>query len=237
MKEAPAPRAVLLDVEGTTTAISFVSDVLFPFARERLETALAKAVPGSELAEAVALLRSEWESDTEARAAVPDFGSGAAYAATLMDEDRKSTGLKAVQGILWREGYRDGTLRAHVFADVPGALGRWREAGLRIFVFSSGSVLAQRLLFAHTGAGDLTGLLDGYFDTTTGPKRDPRSYTAIAETVGLPPGAVLFLSDVTPELDAAREAGMQTGLLLRPGNAPAGACDHRRYPDFDAILP
>ena len=152
-----------------------------------------------------------------------------------MDEDRKSTGLKAVQGLLWEEGYRSGALRAHVFADVPAAFARWRAAGLAIYVFSSGSVLAQRLLFAHSEAGDLSGLLDGHFDTTTGPKREPAAYRAIAREIGLAPEAVLFLSDVPAELDAARAAGMRTGLLERPGNVPAPGADHPRHASFADI--
>jgi enolase-phosphatase E1 len=226
---------VLLDVEGTTTAISFVADVLFPFARQRMREALAEGRPEGALAAGVALLREEWEGDEKLREAIPDFGDGSDCALALMDEDRKSTGLKAIQGVLWEEGYRDGTLRAHVFDDVPEALRRWREAGLRIFVFSSGSVLAQELLFAHTERGDLGGLLDGHFDTTIGPKREPASYEAIAAMLGIAPAEVLFLSDVVAELDAARAAGMRTALLERPGNAPVGDTDHPRYPDLASI--
>jgi enolase-phosphatase E1 len=233
---SPAPlRAVLLDVEGTTTAISFVSDVLFPFARERLRPALANTAPDDALAPGVALLREEWESDAKLRERIPDFGDGAVYALALMDEDRKSTGLKAIQGVLWEAGYRDGTLRAHVFDDVPEALQRWRKAGLGLFVFSSGSVLAQKLLFAHTERGDLLGFFDGHFDTATGPKREPAAYAAIASAIALPPAQVLFLSDVVAELDAARAAGMQTGLLDRPGNAPVEGTDHPRHSSFASI--
>jgi enolase-phosphatase E1 len=226
---------VLLDVEGTTTAISFVADVLFPFARERMRKALSAASEGGPLAAGVARLREEWEADERLRARFPDFGDGAEIALALMDEDRKSTGLKAIQGVLWEDGYRDGTLRAHVFDDVPEALRRWREAGLRVFVFSSGSVLAQRLLFAHTERGDLGSLFDGHFDTTTGPKREPAAYESIAAAIGEAPGEVLFLSDVVEELDAARKAGMRTGLLERPGNAPVGDTDHPRHRSFASI--
>ena len=236
MGQAP-PRAVLLDVEGTTTAISFVTDVLFPFARERMRAALGDVAPGDALAEAVERLRGEWQDDPALRATAPEFGDGAAVALALMAEDRKSPGLKAIQGILWKEGYRSGELRAHVFDDVPAALRRWRAAGLRLCIFSSGSVLAQQLLFTHTTAGDLTPLLDGYFDTTTGPKREAAAYDAIAEQLGLPSSRVLFLSDVIAELDAARAAGLQTGLVERPGNAPVGESDHPRHTGFDSVLP
>jgi enolase-phosphatase E1 len=234
---AARPRAILLDVEGTTTAISFVTDVLFPFARKRLPGTLATVELGSALAEAVALLREEWQADGELREEVPEFADGAACALALMDRDRKSTGLKAIQGILWEEGYRNGALRAHVFADVPAALRRWREAGAQVFVFSSGSVLAQRLLFAHSEAGDLGGLLDGNFDTTSGSKREPEAYRRIAEAIGRPPAEVLFLSDSVAELDAASGAGMATGLLERPGNAPVGATRHPRHTSFAGIVP
>lgn len=231
------PCAVLLDVEGTTTAISFVTDVLFPFARERLSVALAAVEPGSSLAAAVALLREEWQADGELREEGTYFGNGTAYALALMDRDRKSTGLKAIQGILWEEGYRSGALRAHVFADVPAALRHWCQAGVQIFVFSSGSVLAQRLLFSHSEAGDLAGLFDGHFDTTSGSKREPEAYRRISESIGHPPAEVLFLSDVVAELDAASEVGMATGLLERPGNPPVDACHHSRYASFTGIIP
>jgi enolase-phosphatase E1 len=137
--------------------------------------------------------------------------------------------------VIWDEGYRTGALRSHVFPDVPPALAAWREAGIRLRVFSSGSVRAQKLLFAHTEAGDLTPLFEGFHDTTTGPKREASSYTAIADAYGLPAGEILFLSDVREELDAAAGAGMRTGMLVRPGNRPAEPGGHPVYRDFGEI--
>ncbi len=230
-------QAVLTDVEGTTTSISFVYDVLFPYAEARLEEACAS--PGPEIAGAVERLRSEYEEDIRQGAVVPelgpDFGNGAPYARHLMSLDRKSTGLKALQGLIWDEGYRSGALRSHVFPDVPGALAAWQGAGIRLRVFSSGSVKAQQLLFGHTEYGDLSGLFEGFHDTTTGPKQEAASYRAIAAAFGLPPEAILFLSDVRGELDAAAEAGLLTGMVVRPGNRPADPGAHTVYTSFDGM--
>jgi enolase-phosphatase E1 len=229
----PGVRGVLVDVEGTTTALSFVYDVLFPFAAARLEAVCALQKENVEVAAAVARLAAEHAAEEgKEEKGVPPFGDGAPYARYLMEQDRKSTGLKALQGLIWEAGYRAGELSAHVFPDVPEALRRWREAGVRLRVFSSGSVLAQRLLFGHTSFGDLTSSFEDYHDTTTGPKQDPASYRAIADSFELPPTDVLFLSDVTAELDAARTAGMGTGLLCRPGNRPAEAGGHPVYESF-----
>ncbi len=158
----------------------------------------------------------------------PDLGETArqriaAEAIRQMDADLKTPGLKEVQGLIWQEGYAAGRLRAHVYPDVPPALRRWSEAGLDLRIFSSGSVAAQKVFFAHTEAGDLLPLFHGHYDTTTGPKREAESYRRIAAAMNLPPAAILFLSDVSQELDAAAEAGMRTALVVRPGNAPAPA--------------
>jgi enolase-phosphatase E1 len=133
--------------------------------------------------------------------------------------------LKSLQGKIWREGYSKGSLRSQVYPDVAPALARWRNAGLNVSIFSSGSVLAQQLLFAHTEAGDLTPLINNYFDTQIGKKAEAQSYRRIAETLRLQPGEVLFISDVVPELAAAREAGMMTVLSIRPGNQPQESAD------------
>jgi len=234
----PLPKgiwAVLLDIEGTTTSISFVYDVLFPYAAARLDEYCSRPDPEPELAEALARLRSEYEGEIARGADLPPFGDGAAYARRLMAEDRKSTGLKLLQGVIWEEGYRTGALRGHVFPDVPPALKSWRDAGIRLRVFSSGSVRAQKLLFGHTDYGDLTPLFEGFHDTTTGPKREAASYAAIAAAYSLPAGAILFLSDVREELDAAEVAGMRTALLVRPGNRPAEGGVHAVYWDFEEL--
>ncbi|HEX3130251.1 MAG TPA: acireductone synthase [Thermoanaerobaculia bacterium] len=223
-------RAVLTDIEGTTTPLTFVADVLFPFAKERLEDACLSEDP--RFVEAVRQLRQEHEAERGSGVAIPDFGTGAPYARHLMELDRKSTGLKALQGLIWEDGYRTGELKGDVYPDVPEALKSWKEKGIRVRIFSSGSILAQKLLFGHTDYGDLLSYFEGYHDTTTGPKREAGAYTAIAEAFGLPPGEILFLSDVVEELNAAREAGMQTGLFLRPGNKPADPGSHPAYRSF-----
>jgi len=223
-------RAVLTDIEGTTTPLSFVHDVLFPYARLRLDAACAS---GEErFAGALQQLREEYDEEKRSGADLPAFGDGAAYAHHLMDRDRKSTGLKMLQGILWEDGYRSGELRGQVWPDVADALRRWKEWGIRVRIFSSGSVLAQKLLFGHSDQGDLLPYFEGFHDTTTGPKQNRDSYTAIAAAYDLPPGEILFLSDVTAELDAARDAGMRTGLLVRPGNKAAEPNGHAVYGSF-----
>ena len=225
--------AILVDIEGTTTPIAFVYQTLFPFAASRLEAACRAGGTDLRIREALELLREEYDCED---GDPPPFDSGAPYAAYLMQRDRKSTGLKALQGLIWEDGYRTGDLRAAVFPDVPGALERWRQDGKRLRVFSSGSTLAQKLLFAHTEHGDLTGYFEGYHDTTSGPKRDSEAYTKIAGAFGLAPGGILYLSDVAAELDAATAAGMQAGLLLRPGNHPQPSNDHQTYNTFDEIV-
>jgi enolase-phosphatase E1 len=227
-------RAVLTDIEGTTTPLSFVHDVLFPYARRRLDAACASGDP--RFAEALRKLREEFEEETRVGSNLPAFGNGAPYAHWLMDRDRKSTGLKQLQGILWEEGYRSGELRGQVWPDVADAFRAWKERGIRVRIFSSGSVLAQKLIFGHSDQGDLLPYLEGFHDTTTGPKQEARSYAAIAAAFGLPPADILFLSDVTAELDAAREAGMRTGLFVRPGNRPAEENGHAVHRSFSELM-
>jgi enolase-phosphatase E1 len=232
MSPFSTPRALLTDIEGTTTSIAFVYEVLFPYAAARLERACAQ--PGPELAEALARLRDEHGRETAADPP-PPFGDGAPYARWLMDRDRKSTGLKLLQGLIWEEGYARGEIRGHVYPDVPPALAAWRAAGRRLRIFSSGSVKAQQLLFGHTDYGDLTLHFEGFHDTRTGPKQDPAAYLAIAHAFALPPEEILFLSDVVTELDAAAKAGYKTGLLVRPGNKPTEPAEHAVYRSFAEI--
>jgi enolase-phosphatase E1 len=205
-------RAILLDIEGTTTPIAFVHDVLFSYARDHVREFLVTAAA----AEDIALLREEHEPD--APPLTDEIESIATYVEWLIKLDRKSTALKSLQGKVWRKGYQDGSLQSQVFADVAPAFERWRERGLRISIFSSGSVLAQQLLFAHTEVGDLTPFIDSYFDTNVGKKGEAESYRKIAEAMNLEPQEILFISDVVAELDAAHEAGMKTLLSIRPGN-------------------
>jgi enolase-phosphatase E1 len=161
-----------------------------------------------------------------------------AYVHWLMDRDRKTTPLKSLQGKIWEEGYRKGELRSQVFEDVPPAFERWQKRGAPICIYSSGSVLAQKLLFGNTDAGDLTPFIKEYFDTNTGAKKDPESYRRIAERLRLEPSAILFVSDVTGELDAAAAAGLQTLLCVRPGNHPQPpGTPHPIIKTFDQVLP
>jgi enolase-phosphatase E1 len=224
-------RAVLTDIEGTTTPLSFVHDVLFPYARRRLDAACAS---GEErFAEPLRVLRAEYQAE---KGTLEGFGDGAPYAHSLMDRDRKSTGLKLLQGLLWEDGYRSGDLKGQVYPDVAAALRSWKEQGIRARVFSSGSVLAQKLIFGHSDQGDLLSYFEGFHDTTTGAKQSPEAYRVIAAAFGLPPVEILFLSDVVAELDAAREAGMRTGFFVRPGNRPADPDGHPSYESFEELM-
>jgi enolase-phosphatase E1 len=212
-------RAILLDIEGTTTPIAFVHDVLFTYARAHVRDYLGQHA--SEPESDVSQLREEHARDTDNPPPLTDdLDSIATYVNWLIDRDRKSTGLKSLQGKIWREGYEEGILKSQVFDDVRPALERWHNNGLRISIFSSGSALAQQLLFAHSEAGDLTTFISDYFDTTVGAKGDAQSYRHIANKLNLPAAEILFISDIVKELEAAREAGMQTRLSIRPGNQP-----------------
>lgn len=209
-------RAILLDIEGTTTPISFVHDVLFPYSRRHLENYLQQHANSPELSQDLARFAKERETDVDEGQKPPPLFEPYVY--WLMERDRKSPALKSLQGKIWRQGYSDGSLRASVFADVVPALKHWHSAGLDISIFSSGSRLAQRLLFQHTEAGDLTKYISHYFDTDVGKKTDSESYEQIAVDLSLPTNEILFISDVVAELSAARTAGLQTLLSIRPGN-------------------
>jgi enolase-phosphatase E1 len=210
------PRAILLDIEGTTTPISFVHDVLFPFARLHVTHYLQQHSELPELHADLDRLREEHASDMTEGQQPPQLIEPYVY--WLIDRDRKSPALKSLQGKIWEQGYKDGTLRAPVFTDVPSAMERWHNAGQRVNIFSSGSVLAQKLLFAHTDAGDLTRFIDDYFDTGVGKKNEVESYLHIAAALSLVAAEIHFISDVITELDAAADAGMKTFLSVRPGN-------------------
>lgn len=236
--ERPAATAVLLDVEGTTTPIDFVYRVLFPFARERYLPFLSARFADGEVRDEVRALAEEHRRDAAAGHRPPPWedspDGAAAYAAWLTDRDRKSTPLKALQGRIWEDGFRAGQLQARVYDDVPRALARWTAEGRTVAIFSSGSVRAQRMLFAHTQAGDLTPHLSHYFDTTIGFKTDPESYRRIAERLVRPPAEILFVSDVAAELDAARTAGVQTAIAARSDTMPMGST-HRLVRTFDRL--
>jgi enolase-phosphatase E1 len=232
-------RAILLDVEGTTTPVDFVYKVLFPFARAHAAAYLVREGNAPACLAAVEQLRRERAAERTGSFTDGDVAGRAntilPYIYQLMDSDRKSPGLKALQGLIWEEGYRSGELRGQVYSDVPRALARWRAGGRDIYIYSSGSVLAQQLLFASTSAGDLTTALKGHFDTVVGPKTSADSYRGIASRIAVPPPEILFVSDVNAELDAAQEAGLRTLLCVRTESAPAGMGRHPQVESFDHI--
>lgn len=229
-------RAVLLDIEGTTTPIAFVHEVLFPFASSRLDAFLDAHDGDADIADI--LIELEYERRLERDASAPTWAfdpsrrreSALGYLQWLMQRDRKSPALKRLQGLIWEEGYQSGALRGQIFPDVAAALRQWHRDGVRLAIYSSGSELAQRRLFESTPEGDLTPLLEGFFDTRVGAKVSEPSYRRIADELALRPESILFLSDTTAELTAARAAGLQTALSLRPGNAP-----QPQAAEFDAI--
>ena len=212
--------AIITDIEGTTTPIRFVHHVLFPQARAGLPALLRDRAAEPEVAAALA--------------GVPGPDKLAALLA-WMDGDVKAGPLKALQGILWRDAYAAGAVQGELYPDVAPCLRRWSKAGLRLFVYSSGSVEAQRLLFRHSDAGDLAPLFAGFFDTSVGPKREPSSYAAIATSLRLPAAEALFLSDVEAELDAAAAAGLQACQVVRPGDGTVPTDRHPACADFAEV--
>ncbi len=234
-------RAIVLDIEGTTTPIAFVHDILFPYARAHLRDFLASQAGSPALDDALRQLQRDRADEVSRGEEPPDWNGSepqgvAAFVEWLMDRDRKASGLKRLQGQIWERGFRAGTLRGDVFPDVPPALDRWRDAGLRVAIYSSGSDEAQRLIFGTTASGDLTGLICRFFDTSVGSKVSTDSYRRIARELGCSASDVLFVSDVATELDAARGAGCQVLLAVRPGNP---AQPRHAYPvvrTFDDIL-
>jgi len=228
-------QAVVTDIEGTTSSITFVKDVLFPYARQALPDFVGR---NAEEPDIRALLDALTEEVPEAA----DDTARVALLQTWIDEDRKHTVLKTLQGMIWEAGYREAEFTSHMYPDAVEALQRWYAEGVALYVYSSGSIAAQKLLFGYSDAGDLTPLFSGFFDTTTGPKRDTASYRAIAQAIGDAPEEILFLSDVVEELDAARQAGLQTVLVdrledyaqPRTGEATGG---HPRVTDFSHIAP
>jgi enolase-phosphatase E1 len=226
--------AVLLDIEGTTTPISFVFDVLFPYASRNVGRYLATHCGDPELQPQLQQLREKQSADKWSDESAPDeITALAAYARHLMSQDSKLSALKSLQGEIWQEGYASGELKGQVFDDVPVALRRWREQGRHIYIYSSGSVLAQKLIFTHTDHGDLTPLLDGYFDTAVGVKSDPASYRHIASEIKIHASQFLFISDAVRELDAAHSAGMRVTLSVRPGNPTAPTNTYDLVRSFD----
>ncbi len=219
-------RLILLDIEGTVSPLAFVHDIMFPYARKH----------------AAAWLGAHWGHEVIAQlardAGVESFRNALEAEAAvhrLMDADAKVTGLKQLQGLVWEQGFRCGDLHSTLFDDVVPALDRWCENGCEIRIYSSGSIHAQKLFFAHTMAGDLNARFSGFYDTTTGSKRETASYAAIAADCGLPAHEILFVSDLVDELNAAQSAGMLTALANRPGNKPAPPSGHPVIQSFAEI--
>lgn len=233
-------KAILLDIEGTTSSVSFVYDVMFPQVRRDLNS----------------FLENNWE-DVDVRLACDQIARDAGHASVegwcgansmdqrenieaevvrLMDGDVKATGLKQLQGLIWRHGFESGEMKAHVYPEVPGCMQQWREAGIDLRIYSSGSVQAQLLFFGHTEVGNLLSLFSGHYDTTIGSKKESLSYEKIAADWSVPAGEILFISDVVAELDAAKSAGLATRLCVRPGNAEVDANHgHEMIEAFDQV--
>ncbi|MDE3199968.1 MAG: acireductone synthase [Acidobacteriota bacterium] len=223
------PRIFLCDIEGTVAPISLVSEQLFPYARKHLAQYLKENLAHPDVQKDLKLLAEENRNEEDLEC--PTHGMeirNELYARTyllwLMDQDRKSTALKSLQGKIWKAGFESGELKGELFADVPGAFARWNQSS-RVAIYSSGSVDAQKLLFRYSTYGDLSPLIRGYFDTRTGAKSESASYASIAAQLAVLPRELVFFSDMVRELNAAREAGCQTRLVLRPGNAPVQDID------------
>ncbi|QEG24741.1 acireductone synthase [Mariniblastus fucicola] len=232
---------ILLDIEGTTSSIDFVHDVMFPFARKRVPGFVASNWDSPELNGCIELL-----SEDLGKESVAAWLSGNAESnqqsvidavVDMIDNDVKATGLKQLQGIIWKSGFHSGELVAHLYKDTAPALERWKDAGLDLRIYSSGSIAAQKLFFGHSVAGDLLHLFSANYDTTTGPKKEAESYHRIAADIGVDADQIVFVSDVPAELDAAAEAGFQTVLSLRPGNAVVeNADDYQQIESFEQLL-
>ena len=221
-------RAIVTDIEGTTSSLSFVKDVLFPYARARMAGFVLQHGADPRVAAQLDAVR--------AHAGEPALTQEAVIEKLIdwIDQDRKVTALKALQGMIWEHGYRSGDFQGHVYADAEQMLRDWHGRGVALYVYSSGSVQAQKLLFAHTAFGDLTPLFEGYFDTAVGGKLDAESYRTITAAIGVDAREILFLSDVGAELDAAAAAGLQTVWLVR-GEVADRDATHRQVRDFHEI--
>ena len=220
-------KAIVTDIEGTTSSLSFVQDVLFPYARAHLAEFVQQHADDPEVQGLLAMVSSEVGRKL-------DSAQTLAQLLEWIEQDKKVTPLKALQGLVWEEGYRQGAFTGHVYEDAARKMKAWHASGLRLYVYSSGSVHAQKLLFAHTEYDDLTPWFSGYFDTRIGSKRDVDSYRHIANALQIPAEYLLFLSDLKEELDAAKQAGFKTIWLVRDGNLDPAA-EHQQVQDFDQI--
>lgn len=233
---------IVLDIEGTTSSVSFVYDEMFPLVLRELDAFLDENAQQDDVIAACQQIASDAGQDSLSAWAGGDLTTKetqtvvAAEVRRLMADDVKATGLKQLQGLIWKSAFESGQLKAHLYEEVAPALQRWHTAGKTLRIYSSGSVQAQKLFFGHTIAGDLLSLISGHNDTKTGGKRDAESYRAIADEAGTSASEMLFLSDVREELDAARSAGYVTALVVRPGNKPvADGHSHPVIRSFDEI--
>ena len=236
-------RGILLDIEGTTSSISFVYDMMFPYVREHLDRFLSDHWGEPELQEALAVLLSEYSTHQGDSNWLAEFDNTVtpedlqvAHAKNinrLMDADIKAPGLKKLQGMIWESGFNSGEMVAHLYDDVEPAIKRWKEAGLDLRIYSSGSIQAQKLFFGHTIKGDLLPCLTRHYDRSYGPKCEPTSYQMIVSDYGMPANRILFVSDIVEELDAANEARMQIALSVRPGNKPFD--NPKGYPEIESF--
>jgi enolase-phosphatase E1 len=237
---APEITHLLLDIEGTTCPVSFVAEVLFPYARARLSSYCEVHAQDPELQDLLQAVDRAWASDTHPEAQALRLGQGlktdvVPYLTWLIDHDVKLTPLKDLQGRIWEAGYSQGDIVAPLFHDVPAALQQWHQQQKVLAVYSSGSVAAQQLLYGHCQAGDLRGLFSHWFDTRSGLKQLPGSYATIAAAMGALPAQVLFISDSLAEITAAAEAGMAVLFSDREGNPGRDAGPFERISDYSQI--
>ncbi|MCQ8117948.1 acireductone synthase [Methylomonas rosea] len=220
-------KAIVTDIEGTTSSLSFVKDVLFPYARAHLPDFIRNHRAQTEIKPLLAEAKEIAGGELDEEALIAQF-------IHWIDTDQKLTPLKSLQGLIWQDGYRNGDFTGHVYEDAVRNLRNWFGLGYKLYVYSSGSVQAQKLLFGYSDFGDLTPIFSGYFDTHIGGKKEAISYEHIAAELGLPAEQILFLSDIKDELDAARQAGFATCWLVREQVPDAGA-EHVQVSDFDGI--
>lgn len=228
-------KAIVTDIEGTTSSISFVKDVLFPYAAAKLPDFVRAHSQSTDVSK---VLNALWAEEPELQG---DIEASIQCLLTWIAQDLKRTPLKTLQGMLWKSGYEQGDYQAHVYPDAVRMLQSWHDQGLPLYIYSSGSIAAQKLFFRFSEAGDLLPLFSGHFDTTTGPKQSPESYIAITKQLAFPAEEILFLSDIPAELDAAKSAGMKTYLLVRPADTQLNTNDlaamhHPHATSFEEIV-
>ena len=220
-------KAIVTDIEGTTSSLSFVKEVLFPYAREHIGDYIRSHAEEEKIVPLLNDVRRQAGEDLDLEGVITQLQR-------WIDEDRKVTALKTLQGLIWEAGYQQGDFKGHIYDDAQQKLLQWHQQGIALYVYSSGSVYAQKLLFGHTEYGDLTPLFTGYFDTQVGAKTETTSYLNIVKAIGCAANEILFLSDIEAELDAAKAAGMQTTWLVRD-TAPDNNAIHRQVADFRNI--